>query len=85
MLTNEDLQALSQLIKNEVEPIKQDIANMKDEINERLDKIEEDCEITREVTNKLGEWVDFYFHDDKPYPLDEEEMEKYRENLRLAK
>ena len=85
MLTNEDLQALSQLIKNEVEPIKQDIANMKDEINERLDKIEEDCEITREVTNKLGEWVDFYFHDDKPYPLDEDEMEKYRENLRLAK
>lgn len=56
-----------------------------DKIEERLEKIEEDGEITREVTNKIGEWVDFYFHDDKPYPLDEEEAEKYRESLRLAK
>ena len=81
MLTQEDLQAISQLIKNEVEPI-----------NKRLDKIEEDIEIvkedaaiTREVTNKLGEWVDFYFHDDKPYPLDEDEVEKYKDRIKFAK
>lgn len=102
MLTQEDLQAISQLIKNEVEPINKRLDSMDsrldnmdsrlDKMDERLDRMEEDIatikedsEITREVTNKLGEWVDFYFHDDKPYPLDEEEMEKYRENLRLAK
>jgi tetrahydromethanopterin S-methyltransferase subunit G len=81
MLTNEDLQALSSLMDQKLEPINARL----DKIETRLDKIEEDGEITREVTNKIGEWVDFYFHDDKPYPLDEDEAERYRESLRLAK
>lgn len=88
MLTNEDLQALSSLMDKKLEPINARLDNMDqrlDKIEERLEKIEEDGEITREVTNKIGEWVDFYFHDDKPYPLDEEEAERYRESLRLAK
>ena len=76
MLTKEDLQAISSLI----EPINKRL----DKIEERLDVIEENSEITREVTNKLGEWVDFYFHEDKPYPLDEEEMEKYKNRLKFA-
>ncbi len=81
MLTNEDLQALSSLMDQKLEPINARL----DKIETRLDKIEEDGEITREVTNKIGEWVDFYFHDDKPYPLDEDEAERYKEQLRLAK
>ena len=81
MLTNEDLQALSSLMDKKLEPINTRL----DKIEERLEKIEEDGEITREVTNKIGEWVDFYFHDDKPYPLDEDEAERYRESLRIAK
>ena len=88
MLDQNDLQAIAALIKNEVEPINKRLDNMDqrlDKIEERLEKIEEDGEITREVTNKIGEWVDFYFHDDKPYPLDEDEAERYRESLRLAK
>lgn len=76
MLNKEDLQAISQLIKNEVEPINKRL----DKIEERLDNIEEDCAITRDVTNKLGEWVDFYFHEDRPYPLDEDQT-----NLKIAK
>lgn len=51
-----------------------------DKIEKRLDKIEEECEITRDVTNKIGEWVDYYFHDDRPYPLDEDQV-----NLKFAK
>ncbi len=95
MLDQNDLQAIAALIKNEVEPINKRLDNVDsrlDKIETRLDNIEEDIEvikedsqITREVTNKIGEWVDFYFHDDKPYPLDEDEAERYRESLRLAK
>lgn len=95
MLDQNDLQAIAALIKNEVEPINKRLDNVDsrlDKIETRLDNIEEDIEvikedteITREVTNKIGEWVDFYFHDDKPYPLDEDEAERYKEQLRLAK
>ncbi len=88
MLTNEDLQAISSLMDKKLEPINTRLDNM----DQRLDRMEEDIaiikedgQITREVTNKIGEWVDFYFHDDKPYPLDEDEAERYRESLRLAK
>lgn len=81
MLTNEDLQALSNLMDDKLEPINKRLDN----IENRLDKIEEDCEITRDVTNKLGEWVDFYFHEEKPYPLDDDEIEKYNEGLKFAK
>lgn len=113
MLTQEDLKAISLLIKNEVEPIqkniselKSDVAVMKEDISslksdvvvvkedisslksdvsdikEDIEEIKENCEITRTVTNDIGEWVDFYFHDDKPYPLDEDEMERYRERMK---
>ena len=109
MLTQEDLQAISQLIKNEVEPINKrldkmdlrfenmdsrfenienDISSLKSDVAEMKEDIEiikEDCEITRDVTNKLGEWVDFYFHDDTPYPLDEDEIEKYKDRIKFAK
>ncbi len=81
MLDQEDLKAISSLMDSKLEPINKRLDGMDsrlDKIEERLDKIEEDGEITRDVTNKLGEWVDFYFHDDMPYPLDDS-------NLKFAK
>lgn len=88
MLTNEDLQALSSLMDKKLEPINKRLDNIEsrlDNIEEDIEVIKEDGQITREVTNKLGEWVDFYFHDDKPYPLDEDEVERYKEQLRISK
>lgn len=95
MLDQNDLQAIAVLIKNEVEPINNrldkidtrldNIETRLERVEDRLEKVEEDIEITRDVTNSIGEWVDFYFHDDKPYPLDEDEMEKYKNGLKFAK
>jgi len=52
------------------------INGLRSEINDRFDKIEsdieqlkEDTEITRDVTNSIGEWIDFYFKEDRPYPI----------------
>ena len=63
-----------------------------DNMDQRLDRMEEDIaiikedgQITREVTNDIGEWVDYYFHEDKPYPIDKEEIEKQKEIMRFAK
>ena len=95
MLDQNDLQAIAALIKNEVEPINKRLDNVDsrlDKIETRLDNIEEDIEvikedsqITREVTNDIDEWVDYYFHEDKPYPIDKEEIEKQKEIMRFAK
>lgn len=98
MLTQEDLQAISLLldpinkrlenIEKDVSGLKTDVSALKSDVEEMkkdIDIIKEDTEITRDVTNKIGEWVDFYFHDDKPYPLDEDEMEKYKNGLKFAK
>mgnify|MGYP001086296304 FL=1 len=88
MLTNEDLQALSSLMDKKLEPINSRLDNM----DQRLDRMEEDIaiikedgQITREVINDIGEWVDYYFHKDKPYPIDKEEIEKQKEIMRFAK
>ncbi len=80
VLTQEDLQAISLLIKNEVEPINKRL----DKIEQTLEQVKEDGEITRDVTNKLGEWVDFYFHDDKPYPVDSDEIKEFDKHLKFA-
>ncbi len=116
MLTNEDLQALSNLMDKKLEPINSRLDNMDqrldkvdqrldkvdqrldkvdqrlDKVDQRLDRMEEDIaiikedgQITREVTNDIGEWVDYYFHEDKPYPIDKEEIEKQKEIMRFAK
>ena len=84
MLDQKDLEAIAQLltpINNRLDKIETRLEN----IETRLEKVEEDTEITRDVTNSIGEWVDFYFHDDKPYPLEEEEMEKFKAGLKFAK
>lgn len=100
MLSQEDLQAISQLVKNEVEPINQrldkmdnrfdGIDNRLDGIDSRLDKLEEaaeelkeDTEITRDVTNSIGKWIEYYFGKDKPFPIDEDEIENQDKILKM--
>lgn len=57
-LTKEDLQAIGSLMDSKLamalEPIKADIASMKEDI----DQIKEDTAITREAVNSLIEWTD---------------------------
>lgn len=93
MLSQEDLQAISQLVKNEVEPINQRLDKMDnrfDGIDSRLDKLEEaaeelkeDTEITRDVTNSIGKWIEYYFGKDKPFPIDEDEIENQDKILKM--
>ena len=128
MLTQEDLQAISLLIKNEVEPLYKKFDNVEsrldnvdsrldnvdsrldkvdsrldkvesrldkvdsrlDNIDSRLDKIEEtleevkeDGQITRDVTNSIGEWIEFYFGKEKPFPLDKDEINEQEKILKM--
>ncbi|MBD5104021.1 MAG: hypothetical protein HDT47_04050 [Ruminococcaceae bacterium] len=95
MLTQEDLQAISQLIKNEVEPIKQDISSMKKDISdlksdvaemkEDIAAIKEDGEITRENTNEIGKWIDYYFNDNMPFPVSDELDDEIQSILKQKK
>lgn len=93
MLSQEDLQAISQLIKNEVEPINHrldGIDSRLDKMDSRLDKLEEtveelkeDTEITRDVTNSIGKWIEYYFGKEKPFPIDEDEIENQDKILKM--
>ncbi len=68
MTDKEMLQAMADLIKLELKPIKEDITGIKEDItgiNERLDNIEadlaqvkEDTAITRSAVNTILEWAD---------------------------
>lgn len=51
MLTKEDLQAIRQMMREE---ISEEVAP----INKRLDKIEENLNEVREATNYIADWVD---------------------------
>lgn len=67
-----DLKSDVSVLKADVSVLKTDVSEMKEDI----DVIKEDCEITRDGTNNLGEWVEFYFGDVMPYPLDKEKANK---------
>lgn len=107
MLSKEDLQAISQLIKNEVEPInqrldkmeedigvikedvkvlKEDVSVLKEdveELKEDVEELKEDTEITRFSTNQLIKWVEFYYGKEKPFPIDEDEIENQDKILKM--
>lgn len=68
MLSKNDLQAISELMESKLEPLNKRF----DKIEERLERIEEDTEITREATNSIIEWIDFYFKEEKPFPIENE-------------
>lgn len=54
-----------------------------DILEEDIEVIKEDCEITRDGTNHLGEWVEYYFGDIMPYPLDRDKANKEQSTLNL--
>jgi len=62
MLTSEDIKLLSQLMDEKLKPI-----------NERLDTIEENTEITRVATNEVIKWIDKYFREDYLFPADDKQ------------
>lgn len=63
MLTKEDLQLLSQLMDEKLEPIKKE-----------LSEIKEHAEISREVLNSVVDWIDVYFRKDYPFPADKKSI-----------
>ncbi len=74
MLTKEDLQLLSQLMDDKLEPINKRLNGIDkrlDGIDERLDTIEENTEITRSVLNEVVKWIDVNFRDDYPFPTED--------------
>ena len=54
MLTQEDLQAIRAIMREETDPIKSRLDN----IETRLEKVEENTEITREATNYMADWLE---------------------------
>lgn len=65
MLTPEDMKLLSDLMDKKLEPINTKL----NDIEERLDGIEEDTEITRATVNEIVEWIDFNLRDKYPFPV----------------
>lgn len=80
MLTKEDLQLLSTLIDDKLQPINDKLEQMQGNINkmqgdisqikERLDELEESNEIIKYSTNELVRWVDTNFRHKYPFPVD---------------
>lgn len=77
MLTPEDVQLLSDLLDKKLDdrlkPINEHLESIDerlDSVEERLDTIEENTEITRTVLNEVVKWIDFYFRDEYPFPVD---------------
>lgn len=82
MLTQEDLQAIAELLK----PMQDDMKEMKKNISELKENVEilkEDTEITRDVTNSIGKWIEFYYGKEKPFPIDEDEIENQDKILKM--
>lgn len=60
-MTKEELQAIRDIIQEELVPIKKDLSTVKEElgaVKEELEAVKEDTEITRGAVNALVEWAD---------------------------
>ncbi len=68
-LTKEDLQAIASLIDSKLD-------EKLSPVNERLDTIEENTEITRGAINSVIQWIDTYWRNDfdKPFPPREKDI-----------
>lgn len=55
-----------------------------DKIEETLDEVKEDGLITREATNSICGWIEFYFGKEKPFPLDIDEIEEQEQILKMV-
>ena len=67
MLTPEDIKTIADLMKESLKPINERL----DKIEEDIEEIKENTEITRVATNEVIQWIDEYFRDDYPFPVDE--------------
>ena len=68
-LTKDDLQAIASLIDSKLD-------EKLSPVNERLDTIEENTEITRGAINSVIQWIDTYWRNDfdKPFPPREKDI-----------
>lgn len=74
MLTKEDIQMLSQLMDEKFDEKLKPIYEHLDKVDERLDAIEENTEVTRDVLNSVVEWIDIYFRKEYPFPADKKSI-----------
>ncbi len=60
-------------MKENIDVMKKDIDIMKEDIGE----MKEDIDAVKEDTNEIGKWIDKYFHDTMPFPVDDELEEEF--------
>ena len=66
MLTPEDIQMIADLMDTKLKPINDRLDKIEDDIEE----IKENTEITRAVTNEIVDWIDYNFRDEYPFPVE---------------
>ena len=67
-------------VETRLDAVEEDIALLKEDVSllkEDVSQLKEDTMITRDVTNSIGEWIDFYFKEDRPYPVDKRDPIKF--------
>ena len=67
-------------METRLDAVEEDIALLKEDVSllkEDVSQLKEDTMITRDVTNSIGEWIDFYFKEDRPYPVDKRDPIKF--------
>ena len=66
MLSNDELQQIAQIVREELKPIQQDIEQMKEDIA----IIKEDTAAALYSSSELVRWVDTNFRHKYPFPID---------------
>ena len=59
---------MKEVVSEELEPINAHLDNIQDQ----LDEIKENTEITRDVLNEVAKWIDSNFRDDYPLPVEKQ-------------
>lgn len=65
MLSQEDLQAISQIVRSEIAPVKDDVQTLNcrvESLENRMDNLESSLEEVRTSTNYLVDWADRVEH-----------------------
>ncbi len=66
MLSPEDIKMIANIMDEKLKPVNDRL----DKIEEDIEEIKENTEITRAVTNEIVEWIDYNFRDEYPFPVD---------------
>ena len=59
---------MKEVVSEELEPINAHLDNIQDQ----LDEIKENTEITRDVLNEVVKWIDSNFRNDYPFPIEKQ-------------